>query len=1571
MGCKVFNLNTFGSARFSVTLILLLFTQILFSQNQTVTFNYTGGMQTWTVPPCVNSITITAAGAKGGGANGGNGALVNGTINVTPGQVLNIFVGGMGTLGNNSGGYNGGGTGFASTDGNTNYSSWGGGGASDVRIGGTALANRIIIAGGGGGRSGGSSPVCGGAASSASCVDGGQGCSTYGTGALGGTQFTGGAGGTPWAGTPPGGSPGSLGLGGQAGLWQTASGGGGGGGYYGGGGGGNDGCCTGANGGGGGGGGSSLLPPGGTCSGALNANNGFITITYIPGFTVTASNTGPYCPGATIQLNLQAVNLPVGATYSWSGPAGFSSNVSNPTIANATASNDGTYNVLVTAPGCTANATTTVTIYPTPTVTAGADQNVCQNSTVTLNATGASSYSWTSGISNGVAFTPALGANTYTVTGTNASGCTATDDVVVTVSPLPTLNAGNDTSICAGQSITMNAIASPGSNLFWSNGVTNGVPITPGSTTSYFVTATSPQNCVAFDIIQVTVNPVPAVYAGADQTICQGTPITLSGLGATTYQWNNGVSNNVSFTPPVGTNTYSMTGFSSQNCSSTDNVVITVNPSPTPVISGSSTYCQNNPATLATSTVFNNYSWSNGSITPTITATQANNPITVTVTNQFNCSATSAPFNLTQLPSITSSTNVSICQGQSATIHGLAQNAAGTYTATFQTANGCDSTSNVTLTINALPAVNAGIDQTICQGNTVTLSGAGASNYQWNNGVTNGATFTPPLGTTTYTLTGISPDNCSNTDNVTITVNPNPLPVISGSSTYCQNTSSVLSTTSTFNTYNWSNGSNSASISATQVNNPITVTVTNQFNCSATSAPFSVAQIANIITNSNVSICQGQSATIHGVAQNTAGTYSAIFQSANGCDSTSNVTLTMLSLPPVNAGIDQTICQGNTVTLSGSGASNYQWNNGITNGTAFTPPLGSTTYTLTGISPDNCSNTDNVTITVNPNPLPVISGASTYCQNTSSVLSTTSAFNTYNWSNGGNSASISATQVNNPITVTVTNQFNCSATSAPFSVTQIANIITNSNVSVCQGQSATIHGVAQNTAGTYSGNFQSANGCDSTSNVTLTILSLPPVNAGVDQTICEGGNVTLSGTGASTYLWNNGVSNGINFTPPLGTTIYTLTGTDANNCQATDQVTVTVNATPNVNAGSDITICTGESVTLTATGATNVNWDNNVTNGQAFNPTTTTLYTVTGSSNGCTDTDDVLVSVLDAPTASISGDGNYCEGETINPITVNVGTGFNSYSVTYSLNGQVQPPLIVTGNSATITPPGTVGSYEFQLISVSSNGANQCSSQPIDSVLIQVNPNPVIDAGEDLVLCEPSGGNPDEITLQGSGGVSYTWTNGVTNGIPFIPASGTTTFIVTGTDANGCIGTDQVTVNALPLPDANGNANVTFGHVTLNTTVENLSSNATQYVWYFGDGDSLVTNNLSSTTYSYTEPGTYLVELVASNGICQDIWTQEIEVIAPMTVNPPNVFTPNGDGSNDSYFVHVENGATFYGIILNRWGNKVTELTELNQGWDGSVNGNLFADGVYFIEYRATDFNGNEVTGHTYFHLVR
>jgi hypothetical protein len=416
-----------STLRIIFLLLLLSLFNLTYSQSQSQTFNYTGQMQTWVVPPCVTQINVVAAGAKGGGNVGGNGTRITATINVTPGQTLNIYVGGMGTCGSNSGGWNGGGTGHASTPVNATYNSCGGGGATDIRIGGTALANRVIVAGGGGGKGGGSNTNTPGG--TANCNNGGAGGNTFGAGGGGGTQFSGGAGGAPWAGTPPGGSPGTLGNGAGGGFWQTASGGGGGGGYYGGGGGGNDGCCTGSNGGGGGGAGSSLVPAGGTCLAGNNNNHGYLTITWTavnlvvnPTFTnVTCFNQ---CNG-TANANISGP----GITYLWS-PGGQ-------TTQSITGLCPGTYQVVVSQNGCQTTAQVTITQPPqivvNPTLTNVTCFGLCDG-TANANVAGVGvTYLWSPGGQTTQSIT-GLCPGTYNVTVTQ-SGCQSNGQVTITQPP--------------------------------------------------------------------------------------------------------------------------------------------------------------------------------------------------------------------------------------------------------------------------------------------------------------------------------------------------------------------------------------------------------------------------------------------------------------------------------------------------------------------------------------------------------------------------------------------------------------------------------------------------------------------------------------------------------------------------------------------------------------------------------------------------------------------------------------------------------------------------------------------------------------------------------------------------------------------------------------------------------------------------------------------------------------------------------------------------------------------------------------------------------------------------------
>ncbi len=229
----------------------------------TQTFSATGAQQTFVVPAGITSLTIELGGAAGasiGSGTGGSGQVITATISVTPGETLYLYVGGIGS--GTSGGFNGGGNGSTVCCGNAGR---GGGGGTDIRQSGTALANRIAIAGGGGGAGGSDANGTGANGGSGGGPNGTNGSSSQGSGGTGGTTSAGGT------------TGGALGTGGNGNGGGAVGGGGGGGGYYGGGGGDGAGCTV-CGGGGGGGGGSSLLPAGGSYGGATNTSNGYATL---------------------------------------------------------------------------------------------------------------------------------------------------------------------------------------------------------------------------------------------------------------------------------------------------------------------------------------------------------------------------------------------------------------------------------------------------------------------------------------------------------------------------------------------------------------------------------------------------------------------------------------------------------------------------------------------------------------------------------------------------------------------------------------------------------------------------------------------------------------------------------------------------------------------------------------------------------------------------------------------------------------------------------------------------------------------------------------------------------------------------------------------------------------------------------------------------------------------------------------------------------------------------------------------------------------------------------------------
>lgn len=1310
------------------------------------------------------------------------------------------------------------------------------------------------------------------------------------------------------------------------------------------------------------------------CGTPVNSNVICVTINPIP--TVVAGPPQTVCAGGTITL---AGSVGGGATSgTWSAPTGTFSSVSNLASTYTPSITTGTVTLTLTSndpagPCPSVLDQMIVTVNPIPTVVAGPPQTVCAGTAVTLAATGATTYSWNNGVTQGVAFTPTA-TTTYTVTGTSL-GCTNTSTVTVTVNPIPTVNAGPDVSICMGGSTTLTATGA--TTYSWAPGgmTTAAITVSPAATTTYTVTGTT-LGCTATDIVTVTVAGSAPINAGPDVAICIGASTTLIGTGGTVYTWNNGLGNGNIFTvSPAVTTTYTVIGTNASGCVGTDAITVTVNPLPTVVAGAPQTVCAGTPVTL-TATGATTYSWNNGitqgvAFTPAATTTY-----TVTGTSLGCTNTSSVLVTVNPLPTVVAGPPQTVCIGALVTLtatgastytwdNGVAQGVAftpaatTTYTVTGTTAAGCTNTSTVLVTVNPLPAVNAGADQALCDGSSITLTGTGASTYTWSNGVTQGVAFAPAVGSVTYTVSGTSAAGCVNTDQVLVTVNPNPTPIINGPTDYCIGNPALLSTSVPFTTYNWSTAVSTATTSVTIANNPITVTVTNAFGCAGTSPAFIVNENSIITSNSTQTICQGQSVLIHGVAQSVAGLYSQTFTTA-GCDSVSNVTLVVNPLPSVNAGIDQMVCTPTATTLTATGAATYTWNNGITNGVPFTQAVGTTTYTVTGTSALGCINTDQVDITVNPLPLVNAGPNQAICIGASATIAGSGA-TTYTWNNGVTDNVAFTPALTNTYTVTGTDANGCINTDqVVVTVNPLPIIVGGPDEIICIGASVTLSGSGATsynwdngvtngiafspiTTTIYTVTGTDVNGCINTDQVLVTVNPLPVVNAGPDQDVCQGTVVTLSGGGASTYSWNNGVVNGTPFTQAVGTVTYTVTGTDANGCINTDQADITVNPTPVVNAGLDQIICIGTSVTLSGSGTATYSWNNGITNNVAFNPSVGTVtYTVTGTSvEGCVTTDDVVVTVNPLPVVFAGNDVVVCDGSTV--------TLTGSGASTYTWNNGVS-------NGTPFTP--SVGTTTYTVTGTSAAG---CLNT--DQVDVIVNPLPVVSFSPDVTSgCAPLTVNLTN-TTPNSADCLWTISNGtVLTGCGTVPVTftqgGCYDVTLTTTSNNGCVGTltstNLICVEALPIASFSPSSNTV---TTINTEVifTNETIGATSYYWSFGDGTQPSTDINPTHVYPDTESGNYLVTLIAYTPLgCTDTTLAYINVVEELIFYVPNTFTPDVDNFNPVFQPVFTSGFDPYDftlLIYNRWGEIIFESHDASVGWNGTYGSNgeiqMCQDGTY------------------------
>jgi len=950
--------------------------------------------------------------------------------------------------------------------------------------------------------------------------------------------------------------------------------------------------------------------------------------------TVSAASTT--CTASPVTLTANG-----GVSYTWSPSSSLNVTTGGSVIATPTVTT--TYTVIGNmSGGCDDTAKIVVTVAPNPTLSVTpSSPAICSAGSVNLLASGASSYSWTpsAGLSctncpNPTA-TPTV-TTKYYVTGTSGSGCTNKDSVTITVAATLSVTVTPSVStICNGDSVLLNANGA--STFIWSPSSGLSCPTCPStyaktSSTSTYTVVGSSGGCNAKDSITITVNPTPTITANASAAaVCAGGPTTLTAFGGATYTWSpsSGLSitagSPITATPTVAI-TYVVTGTDGSGCSSKDSVKISINPTPTLILTTSvppiicSTTSDSIKASGAIAYLWSPSSSLSASTGSAVNATPPSNTIyTVIGTSTLGCNDTAQVtifVNPTPTLSITPK-NAGICPGDSvllvasgADIYNWNPNTgldslsvdsimakpatSTTYTVTG-TSTGCSYTDTVIIHVGNLVVTANAVSSTLCFGDSTVITAGGAITYAWNPAsglsATSGASvIATPTVTTTYSVVGTSGSGCNADTTIIITVNPTPtLSLSAGSNMVCFGTGGTTITATGATGYSWSPASS--------------------LNCPTCPNP---------IANPGVTT-----------------TYTVTGTNPLGCSSTDTISIQVDKPSITAAAATPTICSGGTTSLDALGGVSYTWSpssslSASTGSVVNANPTSATTYTVIGIDALGCIDSANVPLTVNQTPSVTASTKdSSICSGNSATLNATGA-NTYSW---------------NPST-----GLTCPTCA-------------NTGASPASSTTYTLIGT-------------SSAGCPDTTYLPITVNSSPNISIGLlpnNDTLCKGIPVTMTASGGTTYTWkpSTGLNNttGATITATIQTSpiIYTVIGSNGT-CSDSDKQTLYLYPPLTINMKPD-SLCLGK------TGTVNISvsggkpgysyvWNNNLSNSPGpfiVSPNNSTYY-VCNVTDGCnySQKDSMQVFVAPVPTAKFTATPeNIWGGQFVS--FVNTSSGATSY----------------------------------------------------------------------------------------------------------------------------------------------------------------------------------------------------------------------------------------------------------------------------------------------------------------------
>lgn len=708
------------------------------------------------------------------------------------------------------------------------------------------------------------------------------------------------------------------------------------------------------------------------------------------------------------------------------------------------------------------------------------------------------------------------------------------------------------------------------------------------------------------------------------------------------------------------------------------------------------------------------------------------------------------------------------------------------------------------------------------------------------------------------------------------------------------------------------------------------------------------------------------------------------------CGEVIDSTLTLTVVRPSEALITPagptTFCSGNQLVLQGNSGNGYTytWLPGNQN----TPSITVSSSGQYILIVNNVCGTSSDTVNVVVNPLPAISinanGPLTFCEgNSVGITATLINGSGYSWSFGGNASTVTIDSSMTVYAIAYDLVNGCpNDTSVILQVTEVPypQIEAGANTSICSGDVVSLGNPASsgltytwssNVGGFSSNNaqitvspsttttyyYQASNGtCVSYDTVTVTVSSLVPLSVTITSnkgnSICAGDLVTLtanvSGGGTNpSYQW---FVNGVALTNQTGQTftISTLNTNDQVWCVVTSSLTCstgspdtsnkivfTVTNAPNVSItpSGPTTFCTGQSVVLTATGlqtGDTFSWSTGQVT-TSISVSTSQTISLTASNSCGQDVENIVVTVNSLPTVQIntSGPTTICQG---NSVTLNY-TAMPGVTYSWS-NGQPSGTIVVNSSGWVVL-----------------TGYNSCGTVK-DSVQIVVNPLPTANiTASGTVIC-----NNDSVLLTSSSTTNNLWSTGQTTQAIWVKNGGTYSLTVGSAGCGNAVA--NVIINAETVI-ASFTSSADSGYVPLTINFTSTGTGAVAYSWDFGN----ITNTTGPTvSATYDAPGVFNVILTAVGQLgCKDTASKKIVVTdPPVTLEFPNIFSPNNDSKNDVFAPIKKVGIIEATLeIYNRWGLKIFETTNLNLEWDGrTISGQELPEGVYYYIARVKTKSG-------------